>query len=98
MDKDEIPDFEMLRKKAEELMKKHPGEGALELSEADKLKLIHELEVYKVELEMQQEELRNTKDRIDTINQKYDELFDLHNRFILHMLKMGKPPEGSSGT
>jgi hypothetical protein len=93
MKQDNKPDFEDLRKRAEEELRKNPGESGLELSEADKLKLIHELEVYKVELEMQQDELKAAKERIENINQKYNELFDLHNRFILHLLKKDKKEE-----
>jgi|WetSurSiteA1Bulk_404760.scaffolds.fasta_scaffold548379_1 hypothetical protein len=66
--------LEKLRKKAEAFMKDHPGHGELKLSEADKLKLIHELEVYKIELEIQQQELIHSKERVANLTQKYDEL------------------------
>ncbi len=92
MNEDDIRDFNKLRKKAEEALRKKPDEGGLELSEADKMKLIHELDVYKVEMEMQQEELKLTKERVDDLDKKYNELFDLHNRFILHMFKNNKAP------
>jgi hypothetical protein len=98
MNEEDFLDYKALRKRAEEFLKKNPGEGGLQLSEADKLKLIHELDVYKIELEMQQDELKLVKERTDALSKKYDELFDLHNRFIIHMIKMGKTSEGSSGT
>lgn len=46
-----------LRLKAEELLKRKPPEKVVIPSEADMLKLIHNLEVHKVELEMQNDEL-----------------------------------------
>ena len=51
-----------LRKKAEDLQKKKPSKSASPLSDADNLKLIHELEVYQIELEKQIEVMRHRKD------------------------------------
>ena len=48
---------ESLRLKAEEMLKRKPAKSVSQLSEADALKAIHELEVYQIELELQQEEL-----------------------------------------
>lgn len=50
-----------LRHKAEELLKKRPTIPASRLSEAEALKLIQELEVHQIELEMQNEELMLAK-------------------------------------
>jgi hypothetical protein len=93
MEQDDKLDFENLRKRAEAFLKEHPDKGEPDISESDQLKLIHELEVFKIELEMQQEELKHVKERTDVLNKKYNELFDLHNRFILHMLKTNKKSE-----
>jgi len=90
MKTDDKLDFALLRQKAEELLKEHPSGSGLELSEADAIKLIHELEVYKVELELQQEEFSQAKDQIEDAIIRYNELSDLHNRLILHLLKKGK--------
>lgn len=46
-----------LRKKAEELLNKQQSKPGSQVSAADGLKLIHELEVHQIELEMQNEEL-----------------------------------------
>ena len=53
----DISDAESLRKKAEELLKKKFPSGATKLNpEADVLKLIHEIQVYQIEIELQNEE------------------------------------------
>ena len=78
-----------LRKKAEAFLKKNPTGSGLELSEADMLKLIHEFDICKIELEMQQDELLQAKELADSATLKYNELFDTHNRFIMHLLKNG---------
>ena len=48
---------ESLRRKAIKLLKTRHSESGPELSEANALKLVHELEVYQIELEMQNDEL-----------------------------------------
>ncbi|MEI8084727.1 MAG: hypothetical protein WCG93_00795 [Paludibacter sp.] len=49
--------FPILRQKAEELLKAAPAKNTVaQLSEAEALKLLHELEVYEIELEMQTNE------------------------------------------
>ncbi|MEI7503527.1 MAG: PAS domain-containing protein [Paludibacter sp.] len=51
-----------LREKAEELLKnKAVNKVKTKLSEADSLKMMHELEVYQIELEMQNEEFQRSK-------------------------------------
>ena len=47
-----------LRQKAEELLKLNPSKAVSQLSESDTFKLIHEIEVHQIELEMQNEELK----------------------------------------
>ncbi len=84
---DDFFDIRELRKKAEEELKKNPGDSDWDLSESDKIKLVHELDVYRIELEMQQQELLQAKEQVDKVVNKYNELLDLHNRFILHLVK-----------
>lgn len=45
-------------------------------SEADSTKLVHELEVYQIELEMQNEELRLARDKAETATEKYTAIYD----------------------
>lgn len=65
-----------LRRKAEDsLKKKNPDPNTL-YSEADKLKLIHELQVHKIELELQNEELMHATILAETAFDKYSELYE----------------------
>jgi PAS domain-containing protein len=48
----------------------------IDFSESEKLKLIHELEVHQIELELQNEELLLAKQQADSAIQKYTELYD----------------------
>ncbi len=68
---------EILRQKAEVLLKKQGVKSGSQLSEIDTLKLIHELEVHQIELEMQNEELLLAKERAaELASEKYIELYD----------------------
>ena len=87
MNNDVEADALVLRNKAEEILRKKPFLPKTAHSEADSLKAFHELEIQKIELEVQQEELQNAIDEKDDIYNRYIELEDLHNRFILHNLK-----------
>jgi PAS domain S-box-containing protein len=67
----------ILRRKAEELLKNNQKEPGSSLSEVEILKLIHEIEVHQIELELQNEELKVAKDRaIELASEKYAELYD----------------------
>ena len=65
-----------LRKRAEELLSKKP-EDIQNTVEEDTQKLIHELEVYQIELEMQNEELREAQAELEESRTKYFDLYDL---------------------
>ncbi len=68
-----IPVF---RQKAEELLKiKYDGQGD-RMSDADKLKLFHELEVHEIELELQNEELQRARTSAVDAAFKYANLYD----------------------
>jgi len=81
---------EILRQKAEELLKKKSPTTVSALSEAETLKLIHELEVHQfelviqneelklhqVELEIQNNELTLANEQAETDAKKYTELYD----------------------
>ncbi len=65
-----------LRRRAEERLRArgHPGPG-IEATE-DVLRLIHELQVHQIELEMQNEELRRVRDELEASLARYSELYD----------------------
>lgn len=66
----------MLRKKAEEqLTKKQKDIGATDV-EPDVKKLLHELQVHQIELEMQNEELRQAYETTEAALKKYTMLYD----------------------
>lgn len=67
----------MLREKAEELLKKKIEKEEIYVPEMDEKKLLHELQVHKIELEMQNEELRHAVETAETALRKYTILYDL---------------------
>lgn len=68
-------DAASLRQKAEEQLKKRKDKTSLD-SDAVKLKLIHELEVHQIELELQNEELVAAKEKAELAEEKYTDLYD----------------------
>ncbi len=67
---------DVLRISAEKKLAKAQKEDPRNLSEIDTLKLIHELEVHQIELEMQNEELSNTNMLYGKLSAKYKNLYD----------------------
>jgi PAS domain S-box-containing protein len=56
--------------------KKQGSKAGLSKREADPRQLIHELQVHQVELEMQNAELQETRDRMEVLLEKYTDLYD----------------------
>jgi len=67
---------DILRQKAEALLKNKSSKTGSLLTEPETLKLISELEVHQIELELQNEELRLAKEQIEIEVDKYVELYD----------------------
>ncbi|MEI7525227.1 MAG: ATP-binding protein [Mariniphaga sp.] len=65
-----------LRQKAEEALRERQSQLDLVRSESDMLRLIHELEVHRIELEMQNEELLLAKEQAELATARYVELYD----------------------
>jgi PAS domain S-box-containing protein len=78
MKKDNKAEIEsVLRQKAEALLEKKSLKSGSKHSEIDALKLVHELEVYQIELELQNEELFLSKEKAaELATEKYAELYD----------------------
>ena len=65
-----------LRQNAEEALKERQSQLDLVRSESDILRLVHELEVHQIELEMQNEELLLAKEQAELATAKYVELYE----------------------
>src|SRR5437016_4976600 len=63
-----------LRKEAERTICDSDGVSALSAVEAQRL--VHELRVHQVELEMQNEDLRSQREQLEALHNKYLDLYD----------------------
>jgi hypothetical protein len=70
-----LTDAQVLRIKAEEQMKVKKKEE-LPVIESDVKKLLHELQVHQIELQMQNEELRQANETAEAALKKYTMLYD----------------------
>jgi PAS domain-containing protein len=71
-----ISDAQLLRVKAEEQLKMKQKKGDNPVMETDVKKLLHELQVHQIELEMQNEELREAYETTEAALKKYTMLYD----------------------
>jgi hypothetical protein len=78
MKKDErAPISPELRRLAEERLNQRAGKGEVEQPSAkDAQRLVYELQVHQIELELQNEELERTRGQLETGLQSYSELHD----------------------
>lgn len=80
----------VLRQKVEALLNNRPLKEAGHLSEAETMRLLHELEVHQVELEIQNEELNMARAAAQNVAQKYAELYDFAPSGYFTISKDGK--------
>ena len=66
------PDSAALRRRAEKLV----GKPTAPLADADAQRMLHEIEVHQIELEIQNDELRTARDEAEVLLDKYTELYD----------------------
>ena len=64
------------RRRAEERLKEQHPEARQTWTEAAIKRLVHELQVHQIELEMQNEELQRTRDKIESELEKFRNLYD----------------------
>jgi len=76
----------ILCQKAVELLKRHPPETALQLSETERLKLIQELEIHQIELEIQKEELNLANEKLEQQNENLIESLFHSNHSVMLLL------------
>jgi len=72
---DPIPGAAALRRQAEARLRERPAKTGGLGSEADTQRLVHELEVHQIELEMQNEELRIARAEVESGLEKYSDLY-----------------------
>jgi PAS domain-containing protein len=79
MDNEEqdLTDAQFLREKAEEKLQKSEQKEIIPPIQGDETRLLHELQVHQIELEMQNEELRKAYETAETALKKYTMLYDL---------------------
>lgn len=82
--------FEALRQKAEKKLAKRQLVETANLTEADTLKLIHELDVYHLELEMQNDELIEAKKHAKIAFEKYTSFYEFAHTGYFSVLFNGK--------
>ena len=78
IDKDKIQATEPaeLRRRAEDLLRVKTAEARPPRTEAESQRLLHELEVHRIELEMQNAELRQAREEVETALEKYTDLYE----------------------
>lgn len=82
-----------LRQNAEMLIKNTQQKTGMRHSETDNLKLIHELEVHQIELEMQKDELILAKEKAEQAENKFTKLYDFAPSGYLTVSKDGEIAE-----
>lgn len=71
-----LTESQLLRQKAEEKLKKKRKKISLDIQESDAKKLLHELQVHQIELEMQNEELKQANATAEEALRRYTMLYD----------------------
>ncbi|MFP4622313.1 MAG: PAS domain-containing protein, partial [Bacteroidales bacterium] len=72
----DFTDIQKLRKKAEEKLRREGNKANIPEDLHDKERLLHELQVHQIELEMQNEELQQAYERAEEALKKYTILYD----------------------
>ncbi len=75
-DKDKKTSFSKLRKQAEELLKENPTQLDVPASIEEAQRLITELQVHHIELELQNDELRKAQEQIAAERERYADLYN----------------------
>ena len=75
LDRRDVRQPNMLRQRAEAFLQK-TSQAIVDMPVQEVQKLVHELQVYQIELEMQNEELRRTQQELETSRSRYSMLYD----------------------
>lgn len=85
-----LPDDAELRCRAEDRLRKRLGKtGGDQASETDTQRLLHELQVHQIELEMQNDELQTARNSMEKLLEKYTDLYDFAPTGYFSMDKRG---------
>ncbi len=76
MKSENLSNIDSLRQKAEAEFKKKRSDQTQFLKEEDNIKLLYELQVHQIELEMQNDELRRALNNVAIISKKFTELYE----------------------
>jgi PAS domain S-box-containing protein len=83
-----------LRQRAEEALAK-TGPALARVPEQDVQKMVHDLRVHQVELEMQNEELRRTQDALEEARDRYVDLYDFAPLALVTLSQAGEVLEAN---
>jgi len=72
----DLTDAQLLRKNAEKKLMESKNETTFNAVEPDVKRLVHELQVHQIELEMQNEELHQANERAEAALKKYTMMYD----------------------
>ncbi len=86
---DNLEGVNSLRERAESKLKAKAPERNSDISGAEAIKLVHELKVSQIELEMQNEELLSAIEQAKTATKKYDDLYDFLPSGYFNLSKEG---------
>ncbi|TWJ14317.1 PAS domain-containing hybrid sensor histidine kinase/response regulator [Geobacter argillaceus] len=75
-DKNQLTAADELRRRAEELFLSETTESLPPRIKTELQRLLHELDVHRIELEMQNAELRQARNEVETVREKYTDLYD----------------------
>jgi PAS domain S-box-containing protein len=75
-DKNQLTAADELRRRAEELFLSETTESLPPRIKSELQGLLHELDVHRIELEMQNAELRQARNEVETVREKYTDLYD----------------------
>src|SRR3990172_3113268 len=78
-----------LRRNAEERLKRKKPAGGEQRTELGTARLVHELQVHQIELEMQNEELRQARTEMETLLAQYTNLYDFAPTGYLNLDREG---------